>query len=159
MALTDTDVYAVPHNAVRDLLNVSPELSDIILKAFIARRQILRESGTFTGSRVIGSRYSQDTFRITDFLAANRMLYTWLDLERDARRSGGSHCTGCRPADRHAAQIRVDEDARGVDHRRCRWARRAAQILDDPFDGILGADNPVGHRGPLLSKQEPDRGP
>jgi thioredoxin reductase (NADPH) len=84
VALTDTDVYAVPHNAVRDLLNVSPELSDIILKAFIARRQILRESGTFTGSRVIGSRYSQDTFRITDFLAANRMLYTWLDLERDS---------------------------------------------------------------------------
>ena len=54
-----------------------------ILQAFIARRQLLRESGDFTGLRVMGSRYSQDTFRIRDFLAKNRVLFTWLDLERD----------------------------------------------------------------------------
>ncbi|MGH8656837.1 MAG: NAD(P)/FAD-dependent oxidoreductase, partial [Gammaproteobacteria bacterium] len=35
------------------------------------------------GLRVIGSRYSRDTFRIRDFLAKNRMLFTWLDLEGD----------------------------------------------------------------------------
>ena len=83
VATTDTEVYAVPHDAVRDLLNISPELSDVILKAFIARRQLVRESGTFTGARVIGSRYSPDTFRINDFLSGNRALYTWLDLEND----------------------------------------------------------------------------
>jgi thioredoxin reductase (NADPH) len=32
---------------------------------------------------VIGSRYAHDTFRITDFLASNRLLYTWLDLENE----------------------------------------------------------------------------
>jgi thioredoxin reductase (NADPH) len=32
---------------------------------------------------VIGSRYSRDTFRIRDFLAKNRVLFTWLDLEGD----------------------------------------------------------------------------
>jgi thioredoxin reductase (NADPH) len=83
MARTATEVYAVPHDAVRDLLNISPELSDIILKAFIARRQLVRESGTFTGVRIIGSRYSPDTARLTDFLATNRVLYTWHDLEND----------------------------------------------------------------------------
>ena len=58
-------------------------LSDIILQAFIARRQLLRESPDFTGLRVIGSRYSTDTFRVRDFLAKNRALFTWVDVETD----------------------------------------------------------------------------
>ncbi len=62
-------------------MNRCPEVGDIILQAFIARRQLLRESGSFTGIRVIGSRYSHDTFRIRDFLARNRSLFTFLDLE------------------------------------------------------------------------------
>jgi thioredoxin reductase (NADPH) len=53
----------------------------VILQAFIARRQLLRESGDFVGLRVIGSRYSTDTFRVRDFLAKNRVLFTWLDVE------------------------------------------------------------------------------
>ena len=32
---------------------------------------------------MIGSRYSQDTFRVRDFLAKNRVPFTWLDLETD----------------------------------------------------------------------------
>ncbi|HXN83332.1 MAG TPA: hypothetical protein VN883_12725, partial [Myxococcales bacterium] len=42
-----------------------------------------RESGDFAGVRVIGSRYSRDTFRIRDFLARNLVLFTCLDLESD----------------------------------------------------------------------------
>ncbi len=57
------------------------QLGDLVLQAFIARRQLLREPGNFTGLRVIGSRYSQDTFRIREFLAKNLAPFTWLDLE------------------------------------------------------------------------------
>jgi len=64
-------------------LNQDPQLSDVILQAFIARRQLMRESPDFTGLRVIGSRYSRDTFRIRDFLAKNRVLFKWFDLEED----------------------------------------------------------------------------
>ena len=60
-----------------------PGLSDIILQAFIARRQLVHESPDFTGLRVIGSRYSTDTFRVRDFLARNRVLFTWVDVETD----------------------------------------------------------------------------
>src|SRR6266511_1457218 len=49
----------------------------------IARRQLLRASADFTGLRVIGSRYSPDTFRVRDFLAKNRVLFTWTDVETD----------------------------------------------------------------------------
>ena len=83
MAKTDSEVYEISEKALREILNQDPQLSDIILQAFIARRQLMRESGDFTGLRVIGSRYSRDTFRIRDFLAKNRMLFTWLDLEGD----------------------------------------------------------------------------
>src|SRR5437763_15621026 len=68
---------------LRKVLNQDPEMSDLILQAFIARRQLLRESPEFTGLRVIGSRYSHDTFRIRDFLARNRALFTWIDLETE----------------------------------------------------------------------------
>ena len=32
---------------------------------------------------MIGSRYSADTFRVRDFLAKNRVLFTWVDVETD----------------------------------------------------------------------------
>jgi thioredoxin reductase (NADPH) len=85
VARGDTEVYVVTTQALRELMNAHPDLGDLILQAFIARRQQLRESGQFTGLRVIGSRFSTDTFRIRDFLARNRVPFTWLDLENDSQ--------------------------------------------------------------------------
>jgi thioredoxin reductase (NADPH) len=83
LARSDCEVYEMSTEVLRRVLNQCPDLSDLILQAFIARRQLVRDSGTFTGLRVIGSRYSQDTFRVRDFLTRNRALFTWLDLEAD----------------------------------------------------------------------------
>jgi thioredoxin reductase (NADPH) len=83
VARGDCVVYKVAAEELRRALNRCPVLSDIILQAFIARRQLLRESPEFTGLRVIGSRYSRDTFRIREFLAQNRQPFTSLDLETD----------------------------------------------------------------------------
>jgi len=77
------EVLEISGEALRRVLNQCPDMSDIILQAFIARRQLLRQSPDFTGLRVIGSRYSADTFRVRDFLAKNRVLFTWVDLETD----------------------------------------------------------------------------
>jgi thioredoxin reductase (NADPH) len=76
-------VYEIAGEALRRVLNQCPVISDILLQAFIARRQLLRDSPNFTGLRVIGSRYSPDTFRVRDFLAKNRILFTWIDIETD----------------------------------------------------------------------------
>lgn len=78
-----TQVYTVSSALLRELLALCPSLSDIVLQAFIARRQLLRQSADFVGLRVIGSRYSRDTSRVRDFLAKNRVLFTWLDLETE----------------------------------------------------------------------------
>jgi len=83
VAKTDCEAYEVSPDGLRELVNNHPDLGDLILQAFLARRQLLTAPGNFTGLRVIGSRYSQDTFRVREFLAKNRMPFTWLDLEAD----------------------------------------------------------------------------
>jgi thioredoxin reductase (NADPH) len=83
VARVDSEVYAIAPAGLVELLNGCPELGDLILQAFIARRQLLRESGSFVGVRVIGSRYSTDTLRIRDFLARNLVPFTSVDLETE----------------------------------------------------------------------------
>jgi thioredoxin reductase (NADPH) len=83
VARGDCEVYEISGDALRQVLNQCPVLSDIILQAFIARRQLLHKSSDFTGLRVIGSRYSADTFRVRDFLAKNHVLFTWVDVETE----------------------------------------------------------------------------
>ena len=78
-----TEVYEVSQAALRSILNHHPDLADVILRAFITRRQLLRESTGFTGLRVIGPHSSPETFRVREFLARNSALYTWLDTEAD----------------------------------------------------------------------------
>ncbi|MCW3100944.1 MAG: thioredoxin reductase [Chthonomonadaceae bacterium] len=83
IARGDCEALEVSSKGVREIINRFPDLGDVILQAFIARRHLLRESGEFTGLRVIGSRYSRDTHRIREFLSKNRVPFTWLDLEAD----------------------------------------------------------------------------
>ena len=94
VARGECDVYEVSAEGVRQIINRFPDLGGVILQAFIARRQMLRESGNFTGLRVIGSRYSRDTFRIRDFLSRNRRPFTWLDLEADPQGTSSSSSSG-----------------------------------------------------------------
>src|SRR5918992_2440462 len=99
IARTDCEAYEVSADGLREILNRFPDLGDTILQAFIARRQILRECPNFTGLRVIGSRYSRDTFRVRDFLAKNRVLFNWLDTEDDPQIDKLLHQFGLTEAD------------------------------------------------------------
>src|SRR3989442_13227256 len=81
VARVDCDASEVSAEGVREIINRFPDLGDTILQAFMARRHLLRESGIFTGLRVVGSRFSRDTWRIRDFLTKNQIPFTWLDLE------------------------------------------------------------------------------
>jgi len=82
VARGQTEVYEVCPETLRQLVHDNSTLSDVILQGFIARWQILQQ-GDYTGLRVIGSRFSADTLRIREFLAKNRVLFTWVDLEGD----------------------------------------------------------------------------
>jgi thioredoxin reductase (NADPH) len=76
------EVIQVPTAALRTLVANDEELSNMILRAYLARRSILIEVGA--GVKVVGSRYSLDTRRLREFLQRNRVPYQWMDLETDA---------------------------------------------------------------------------
>lgn len=81
IAIETAQVLEVTPDALRQLIAHHPDLGDLILQAFIARRQLLRDSPDFSGLRVVGSRTSRDAFRIRDFLSKNHYPHIWLDVD------------------------------------------------------------------------------
>ena len=82
VARGETDVLEVASADIRRLIAEDPGMGDVILQAFIARREQLLESG-FEGVRVIGSRDSRDTYRIREFLSRNQVPMRWIDVDTD----------------------------------------------------------------------------
>lgn len=80
IAKGDTDVYEVCESELHRIISERPGLSDLILQTFITRAQALSNNESFTGLRVVGLRFSPDTFRIRDFLSKNHALYTYFDF-------------------------------------------------------------------------------
>ncbi len=83
IARGDCVLFEICPEALRELLANHPDLADIILQAFIARRQLLRGSTDYVGARIIGSQNSQDTFRVRDFLSKNGLPFTFTDIDSD----------------------------------------------------------------------------
>lgn len=82
VARGETDVLHVSSRDIRRIIGARPSLGELILRAFIARREMLVASG-FQGLRVIGSGTSKETFRLRKFLASNHVPFKWIDLETE----------------------------------------------------------------------------
>ena len=67
---------------LRILIGKDAELSDIFMKAFLARRLSLREKGE-GNVVVLGSRYSANTLAVREFLTRDGHPFTYLDLDVD----------------------------------------------------------------------------
>ncbi len=78
-----TRVTRMSADNVKKIVADEPELGNIILRGFLTRRALLLDQG-FTGLRIVGSRYSRDTVRLTQFVARNGIPHTWIDVEDDA---------------------------------------------------------------------------
>jgi thioredoxin reductase (NADPH) len=81
VARGDTEVFEIPPGDIRRIMGERPALGELLLRAFIARRELLVASD-FQGLRVLGGS-SRDTFRICDFLARNQVPFTWIDVDHD----------------------------------------------------------------------------
>jgi thioredoxin reductase (NADPH) len=75
------EVLAVPLPALHELVREVPDLGNLILRSFLARRELL--IGSITGLKIVGSRFSPDTRRLRELAARNRVPHTWIDLEED----------------------------------------------------------------------------
>jgi thioredoxin reductase (NADPH) len=77
------EVIEVDHEHLMAIVQTDADLSEILMRAFILRRARLIAAGR--GDVVlIGSRHSQNTLRIQEFLTRNSHPYTSIDLDRDA---------------------------------------------------------------------------
>jgi thioredoxin reductase (NADPH) len=68
----------VDRDVMRGLLFEDGPLSDLVLSAFISRREAL-QTVQGIGVEVVGPRSSEATMRMLDFLRANRLPFTWAD--------------------------------------------------------------------------------
>src|SRR5277367_2385017 len=67
---------------LRTLIGKDAELSEIFMKAFLARRLSLKDTGS-GNVVVLGSRYSADTLTIREFLTRDGHPFTYFDLDTD----------------------------------------------------------------------------
>ena len=82
---------------LRELVASNEELSNLIMRAYLQRREIL--IGIGTGLKIIGSRFSPDTRRLREFLTRNRLPYRWRDLEDDTEAEEFLRGLGVTPAE------------------------------------------------------------
>jgi thioredoxin reductase (NADPH) len=75
------EVLAIPRERLKEVVTEESNLSDIILRAFLARRSYMVRTGL--GLRIIGSRRSADAARLREFAVRNRVPHVWIELEQD----------------------------------------------------------------------------
>ncbi|MEA2562953.1 MAG: thioredoxin reductase [Acidobacteriota bacterium] len=76
------EVIELDHDNLMALVQTDPELSEILMRAFILRRVELIASGV--GDVVlVGSAHCAGTLRVKEFLTRNGHPYTYIDLDRD----------------------------------------------------------------------------
>ncbi|MBV8691151.1 MAG: FAD-dependent oxidoreductase [Actinobacteria bacterium] len=78
---TDGRVLVIEPDAFRQLMSAKPDVSDIVFRAFVARRQLLRSGEGATAIRIVGSRYSSEAMALRAYANRVRVPHTWVDLE------------------------------------------------------------------------------
>jgi thioredoxin reductase (NADPH) len=91
------EVLAIPRGRLKEVVTEEPNLSDIILKAFLARRSWGMRTGL--GLRMIGSRHSSDARRLREFAARNRLPHVWIELEEDPEAEALLERFGAKPSE------------------------------------------------------------
>ena len=82
IAAGPTRTLEVCPDTLKKLVVSDPEISDLVLAAFIARRRLLlaQNQGEIT---ILGSRYSPQLYALREFLERNARPFTWMDVEND----------------------------------------------------------------------------
>jgi thioredoxin reductase (NADPH) len=72
-------VLRIPAARVKVIMAEEPDLSELILRAFLLRHSRLTNLGS--GPVLVGSRFDADTRRLLEVFARNRLSSRWLELE------------------------------------------------------------------------------
>jgi len=76
------EVLVADNEALRHIVQGDPDLSDVLMRAFILRRVALLARG-FGDATLIGSNHSAGTLRLQEFFTRNAHPYTYVDIDQD----------------------------------------------------------------------------
>ena len=76
-------MLVVPAQEFRALLAREPTFGDFVVQMLFRRRQAVERLRL--GIRIIGSRFDRDTHRLREFVARNRVLHSWVDIDEPRR--------------------------------------------------------------------------
>jgi thioredoxin reductase (NADPH) len=76
------ELLVLDGNALREVIQNDPDLSDVLMRAFILRRVMLFSSG-FGDATLVGSKHSAGTLRIQEFFTRNGHPYAYIDIDED----------------------------------------------------------------------------
>src|SRR5258708_5545085 len=76
------ELIIVPQEAFRRVIATEPELSDTLLRAFVARRNAMIALPS-APLRILGSTFSPESLRLREFAVRNRLVHQWIDVETD----------------------------------------------------------------------------
>jgi thioredoxin reductase (NADPH) len=91
------EVLSIPRERLKEVVTEEPNISDVILKAFLARRSYMVRTGL--GLRIIGSRHSADAARLREVAARNRVPHVWIELEENPEAEALLGRLGAKPSE------------------------------------------------------------
>lgn len=74
-------VLSVEPDQFRQLMATKPDLSDTIFRAFVARRELLRDGLAAGAIQLIGSRFSPEALALRAFANRARLPHQWIEIE------------------------------------------------------------------------------
>ena len=80
-------IYRITRAQFRRLMATEPDLSDILLRTFLARRDLLRDGPAARAIAILGSGLSGDSLALRTFAARQRLAHLWLDADSAAGRA------------------------------------------------------------------------
>src|SRR5215204_5811902 len=81
-AAEPTSLVALPPEDLRRVVATTAELGDLLLRTMVTRREWLQGRG-LGQQRLIGSRWSGESFAVRELLQRNLVPFTWHDLAAD----------------------------------------------------------------------------
>jgi thioredoxin reductase (NADPH) len=77
-------VHRISPQRFRELMDADPELSDLLLRAFLARRMFLREGAAAQALEIVGSSLSGATLALRTYAARQLLPHVWIDSDDTA---------------------------------------------------------------------------
>jgi thioredoxin reductase (NADPH) len=74
-------IHRISHESFRRLMADDPEISDILLRTFLVRRDLLRDSQAARGIEIVGSGLSAGALALRTYAARQRLPHLWLDAD------------------------------------------------------------------------------